>query len=146
MMNPRSRSYHYTNNLLLGAVLAFVALSTVGAFAPSRLPQVHRTATNVGRRDGMALFDATTTESSTTTTIDAFDDYQQNDKQRTVAFRDDLIGTGDLVEEGKLVTMAFKGRLLATGKVFDENPSGYAFRYENGKVIPGWETGIAVSV
>lgn len=69
--------------------------------------------------------------------------YQQTDEQRTVMYRDDLIGAGEIAQEGKLLKVAYKGRLLATGVQFDQSP-GYAFKLGDGKVIPGWEQGIGV--
>ena len=71
--------------------------------------------------------------------------YQQTDEQRTVMYRDDLTGTGETAEKGKLLKVAYKGRLLATGVQFDQSP-GYAFKLGDGKVIPGWEQGIGVRV
>jgi len=146
MTNHRSGSYCYS--LLFGTLLALI-LSTSDAFAPSQLRLVQRTksATNFGRRGGMALFDATTAESSSSAaTTDAFDSYQQTDEQRTMVFREKLVGTGDVLEEGKLVNMACVGRLMASGKEFDSSPNGYVFKYGEGKVIPGMEKGMAVSV
>ena len=85
---------------------------------------------------------------STTT---SFDDYSPTDPDQDLAYEDTVVGTGggggdngdDVVAaDGMLVTVAYKGSLLSNGKVFDEGP-GISFRLGDGKVIAGWEQGIA---
>ena len=73
-----------------------------------------------------------------------FDVYEQNDSQE-LAFKDVKDGTGDVVENGKLLTVKYEARLMASGKRFDCSPKdGYVFRIGEGKVLPGWEKGLVV--
>jgi FKBP-type peptidyl-prolyl cis-trans isomerase len=60
-----------------------------------------------------------------------------------LAYRDIEIGTGDVIEKGKVVTVAYEGRLMSNGYKFDFG-KGYAFRFGEGRVIPGWEVGLVV--
>ena len=74
--------------------------------------------------------------------LDPFDGYQQTDDQRTVQFRDLVVGSGAKADKEKLVKVAFTGRLMKTASQFDQGE--YVFRVGEGKVVPGWEKGIPV--
>ena len=74
--------------------------------------------------------------------VSPFDAYEQSDSQE-LAFNDVKIGTGDSVENGKLLTVKYQARLMASGTKFDFSDA-YVFRIGEGKVLPGWEKGLQV--
>ena len=76
--------------------------------------------------------------------VSAYDAYEQNDTQE-LAFDDARVGTGDAVENGKLLTVKYNARLMESGKQFDFSDA-YVFRIGEGKVLPGWEQGLQVRV
>lgn len=80
--------------------------------------------------------------SSSINTDDAFDLYSTTDPGQGLVYRDIQIGTGDVASKGNVLTVTYTGRLMSTGKQFDEG-KGYSFRLGDGKVIPGWEKGLA---
>jgi FKBP-type peptidyl-prolyl cis-trans isomerase len=73
----------------------------------------------------------------------AFDSYSISDPLQQLAYRDTEVGTGEVIEKGKVVTVAYEGRLMSNGFKFDFG-KGYAFRFGEGRVIPGWEVGLVV--
>jgi hypothetical protein len=77
-----------------------------------------------------------TTSTDPAVAADPFSSYRQTNDQ-ALAYRDTLLGTGDVAEKGNVITVAYKGRLMSTGAQFDEG-TGYGFRLGEGKVIPGW--------
>jgi len=80
-----------------------------------------------------------------TTMADAFESYDINDPSQELAFRDEKVGDGPVVEDGKVVSVAYTGRLMSTGEQFDTG-TGYAFRMGDGNVVPGWEKGLKVRI
>jgi FKBP-type peptidyl-prolyl cis-trans isomerase len=74
--------------------------------------------------------------------MSVFDDYSQTDPMQDLAIQDTVLGSGPVAEKGRVVTVAYKGRLMCSGKEFDSG-TGFSFRLGDGRVIPGWEAGIA---
>ena len=52
------------------------------------------------------------------------------------------IGDGEVVEKGSRVTVTYVGK-FEDGKVFDKSDDGFEFVLGGGKVIKGWEAGVA---
>ena len=75
---------------------------------------------------------------------DPFEAYEQSQQQQTVAFKDVVQGTGDVLEAGQTVSVAYKGRFMSNGQEFDHSDQ-YACEIGAGKVIPGWDQGLTVS-
>ena len=118
-------------------VVPFVIGSSLG-FAPA-LP--------LGRLAALATTSTTTVHSSSTSTntaaTDAFTTYSISNPLQQLAYQDTVIGDGETIEAGKVVTVAYEGRLMSNGYKFDFG-TGYAFRFGDGNVIPGWEVGLVV--
>jgi len=57
-------------------------------------------------------------------------------------FMDMEPGMGKLPRSGKKVTVAYEGRLAKSGKLFDSS-NNFTFRLGVGKVIAGWDIGVA---
>jgi FKBP-type peptidyl-prolyl cis-trans isomerase len=77
------------------------------------------------------------------TSVDSFSSYSQGNPTLELAYKDVVIGSGEVASMGKVLTVAYKGRLLSNGKQFDEG-KGFSFRLGEGRVIPGWEKGLEV--
>ena len=71
-----------------------------------------------------------------------FEEYEQDDFQ-DLAILDTSPGSGaDTAESGRVVTVSYAGRLMSEpGDPFNEGV--ITFRLGEGKVIPGWERGVA---
>lgn len=76
-----------------------------------------------------------------TAAVDAFDAYQLSTPSQTVVTRDEIVGTGDVVQEGDLIVCEYKGRLMANDKQFDEGGFKMIFGEPN-RVMPGWTMGL----
>jgi peptidylprolyl isomerase len=56
---------------------------------------------------------------------------------------DTTVGTGTLVETGKLITVNYTGRIKGEAVPFNDNVIGYSFRTGQGQLIEGFEQGIS---
>ncbi len=123
-------------------VTAFIVGSSLG-FAPVPLNRhIQSTSTVIlSSTSSNPIQDETTTLSGD----DAFSSYSISNPLQQLAYRDTVIGDGDTIERGKVVTVAYEGRLLSNGYKFDFG-TGYAFRFGEGNVIPGWEVGLVVCI
>lgn len=55
------------------------------------------------------------------------------------------VGTGDTIRTGDCIVTKYFGSLAKDGTVFDENftkPTGFAFNYNMGSVVPGFDEGL----
>ncbi|KAM5530387.1 hypothetical protein V8D89_015948 [Ganoderma adspersum] len=64
--------------------------------------------------------------------------------QGGVVVVDHKVGTGPVAKSGSVVSMRYVGK-LQNGKVFDQNVKGTPFKFHlgKGKVIKGWDVGVA---
>jgi FKBP-type peptidyl-prolyl cis-trans isomerase len=122
-------------NAIVKILVTFSAIGATLAFAP--LPMTQQIAAT-GR-----IFSMYSTTSALEE-VDAFNSYSIDNPLQQLAYRDTVIGTGDVIEKGKVAIVAYEGRLMSNGYKFDFG-TGYAFRFGEGRVIPGWEVGLAVS-
>ena len=77
------------------------------------------------------------------TTESPFDSYAVKDASQGLATKDVIVGTGEAVKTDDLVTVGYKGRLMDhTKKEFDSSES-FSFKLGAGRVMPGWEQGLA---
>jgi hypothetical protein len=121
--------------LLCALLLAVVTVPSVtDAFVPAGL--------NFKSSRASHLF--STTESSATSSISVgspFDEYSQTDPNQELAYKDTVIGTGDVAETGKVLTVAYKGRMMRDNVQFDEGEK-FPFKVGQRRVMPGWEQGV----
>jgi len=134
-----------TPSLLYVSLLAllFAASSVVEGFAPavaSTRParDFRKQASSASRTE---LSSAEDTTSSSSSVGSPFDEYSQNDPKQRLEYKDTVMGTGDVAEQGKVLTVGYKGRLMSNNAQFDEGES-YSFRVGQGRVMPGWEKGV----
>mmetsp|Transcript_7406 Transcript_7406/g.13320 ORF Transcript_7406/g.13320 Transcript_7406/m.13320 type:complete len:201 (+) Transcript_7406:272-874(+) len=113
--------------------LLLLLFTTTSAFAPTRQHQHGQPSMLAKPQAAPSLLSLNSA---------SFDDYSQTEPTQWLAYQDTLVGTGDVAQEGKVVTVAYKGTLMSNGKKFDEGP-GISFRLGEGRVIAGWEQGIA---
>mmetsp|Transcript_30127 Transcript_30127/g.45937 ORF Transcript_30127/g.45937 Transcript_30127/m.45937 type:complete len:196 (-) Transcript_30127:86-673(-) len=72
---------------------------------------------------------------------DAFTNYKQNNAQKDIIYKDTVVGSGDVAENGKVVSVAYTARLMENDQTF-ESADFYGFELGTGAVIPGWEKGL----
>mmetsp|Transcript_25933 Transcript_25933/g.47690 ORF Transcript_25933/g.47690 Transcript_25933/m.47690 type:complete len:199 (+) Transcript_25933:123-719(+) len=120
---------------MMARFLLLILFTTTSAFAPARQQQRQQ-------QQPSMLVKPQAAPSLLSLNSASFDDYSQTEPDQDLAYQDTVVGTGDVAEEGKVVTVAYKGTLMSNGYKFDEGP-GISFRLGSGKVIPGWEQGIA---
>jgi FKBP-type peptidyl-prolyl cis-trans isomerase len=89
----------------------------------------------------ISLASSSSSDAPSAAAVDEFAEYSLSKPDQGLAFRDTVVGSGTLAEKGKVLCVSYTGRLLATGKQFDEGQ--YAFRLGEGKVMRGWDRGIA---
>lgn len=122
----------------LGFAPAVVVPSSLSSFrSASTLCATTRTTTRTIHFSS-AMDDIAMTDNDFTT-------YSISNPLQQLAYQDTVIGDGDTIESGKVVTVAYEGRLMSNGYKFDFG-TGYAFRFGQGKVIPGWEVGLVVRI
>ena len=67
----------------------------------------------------------------------------------SLRYRDTVVGDGDLPEDGERVKVHYRSYLAETGAVFDSSRGAdgtgepFSFALGKGRVIPGWEEGVA---
>jgi FKBP-type peptidyl-prolyl cis-trans isomerase len=97
----------------------------------------------------LSSLSSSTSTTTTTTRIKSteFDSYSitEPNESNQIVYKDTIVGTGDIIEKGKVITVAYEGRLMLNNKKFDSG-KGYSFRLGEGRVIPGWENGLLVSI
>ena len=58
-------------------------------------------------------------------------------------YMDLKLGEGETAVVGKKIKVAYEGKLAKTGKIFEKNQKGFDFYLGKGKVLKGWDLGIA---
>ena len=58
-------------------------------------------------------------------------------------YMDLKLGEGETAVVGKKIKVAYEGKLANTGKIFEKNQKGFDFYLGKGKVLKGWDLGIA---
>lgn len=70
----------------------------------------------------------------------SFDDYQLG--QQTLAFKDEVVGTGEGCKPGEVLTIAVVGKVYPSGVQFADNEA-FVFELGAGKAFPGFDNGLA---
>ena len=115
------------------SLIALLAAPVVFGFSPVAPASLART-THLAA-SGLEVVDAT----------DPFQNYSIADPAQQLATKDEIVGSGPEAKTGDVVTIAYKGRLMSTGKQFDFG-EGFTFKLGSGRVLPGWEQGLPVSL
>ena len=109
--------------LLVSLLLAFVTVASLTeAFVPSsNLKSARRSLL-------FRSYSSTELSSASPSTGLPFDDYSQTDPNQGLEYKDTLIGTGDVVEAGKVLTVAYKGRIMSNNEPDKYEKEQPAFR------------------
>ncbi len=135
-LNTSLTAEHSRLTMMMKILVAALIVGSSFGFAPVPLGR-HRSVST-------AILSSTSSNPIQETTVeDAFASYSISNPLQQLAYRDTVVGDGDTIERGKVVTVAYEGRLMSNGYKFDFG-TGYAFRFGEGNVIPGWEVGLVV--
>ena len=123
------------SSILLCALLVAVVKfpSVTEAFVPARV--------NFQSPRASHLLVSTSASTSSTSVDSPFDEYSQTDPDQGLAYKDTMMGAGDVAETGKVLTVAYKGRMMSNNVQFTEAEK-FPFKVGQGAVMPGWEKGV----
>ena len=125
--------------------LLFLSLivSAANAFSPST-HYLGGAANHPSRNCGIGQTSVGGVGPATRMNLGNFEEYEQDDFQ-DLAILDTSPGSGaDTAESGRVVTVSYAGRLMSDPGGSDPfNEGVITFRLGEGKVIPGWERGVA---
>lgn len=128
---------------LFGAILFLVTASTLTILVIWQMTSNNK---NDKKNSAADTSQAACQDNQTEQTFDKPEVFKPTGDVTKVETTDLEAGTGAVIKTGDCIVTKYFGSLAADGTVFDENftkPTGFAFNYDTGSVVPGFDEGLA---
>lgn len=127
---------------LFGAILFLITASTLSILVIWQIATGGQKNTD---KTASTNDQATCQDNGAEQTFDKPDVYKPEGDVTELSTTDLEVGKGDTIKTGDCIVVKYFGSLAKDGTVFDENftnTSGFAFKYDTGAVVPGFDEGL----